>query len=682
MSVLSLLWSLLLVVLLLWIPGTALGLAAGMRWTPALATAPLLSIGLLTVVGVWSGLVGAPWGPLSVTVAVAAVVSATWAVRLLVRRRRPVREPAAEGVSPRAVAVVLAGLGIAATVGTLTWWRATEGLTLVNQDWDIPWHANMVRLIAESGTWSTSVAGNFAYYDTGLDDAPIRSYPIALHAVLALVWPATGVSIPLLLAVFQLVVIGFVVPIGTAALTWRLGRSPLAAAAAAVASVCLSSFPYDMLFRGPLLPLVVGMALVPAFVVLALRASGRGSGPATAVLAGVGAVGILGAHASVAVLTVVVAGAWVVLASPFTWDGARRRLVRLAPAAVTAAVLGAPLALELYRESGRVSEVDWPAYETVPQAVGEVAFFSHGNPQAQWVWALLVVVGVVVGMRRPSVRWYVAAYAGAVLVAAWTAGSDGELVTRLTGFVYNDSWRLVGFATLLAIPLVGLGAQTMTDLVRSRGVPARGNATLWRAACASVAAVVLVLVLTGDVHRNVWSLQRQYRDGPTLTSSEIALLQRVGDHVPVGAQVLNDACDGSVWMYALGDRMPMVRHFEIIPTDRQLLLLNEFNRFDSDPEVRAAAADLGIEYVYVSDGRVRSYLPRPPGLEGLEDVRALTLVDREGGARLYRIDWDDVAGGRQLLEEAARDHVTHPGVPGIWETQDPAPLEDQNAVCV
>ena len=682
MSVLSLLWTLLLVVVLLWVPGTALGLAAGLSRAVVLVTAPLLGLGLLTVVGVWSGLVGIPWGPLPVTVAVAVVVGATWVGRTLLSRGRPAvrgREPFA---SRRDLGIVGAGLAVAAAVGTTTWWRATEGFALVNQDWDIPWHANMVRLVAESGTWSTSVAGNFSYYDTTLDDAPIRSYPIALHAALALVWPASGVTIPHLLSVFQLVVVGVVVPVGVAALTWRLSRRPIATAAAAVASVCLSSFPYDMLFRGPLLPLVVGMALVPPFIVLALRRTGRGYGPASAVLAGLGAVGVLGAHASVAVLTVAVALVWVALAAPLSWEGVGRRLLRLVPVGLVAGVLGAPLALELYRESGRVSEVDWPAYETVPQALDEVAFFSHGNPQAQWVWAVLLVTGLVSALRLPTARWYVAAYAGAALVAAWTAGSDGELVTRLTGFVYNDSWRLVGFATLLATPLIGFGAQAAVDLVRRRGVPTRGRAAVWRAAWASVAAVALLLVMVGDVQRNVWSLQRQYRDGPTLTSDEITLLQRVGEHVPEGAQVLNDACDGSVWMYALGDRMPMMRHFEIIPTDRQLLLLKSFNRFDSDQEVRRAAAELGVEYVYVSDGRVRSYLPRPPGLEGLEDVEALTLVDQEGEARLYRVDWERVPDGRQLVRAAAVDHVSHPGVPGIWATNDPAELEDQNAVCV
>lgn len=675
----------LLVLAVWWIPGVVLGRAVGLRWLDLVVAAPVLSLGFFTVLGVWSGMLGMPWDVLSVAVALVGVSVLVFGARTLWDRRRARRGSAVPRVSlplprGRAAVYVTVGIAVGAVVGTWTWWQATQGLTLLNQDWDIPWHANMVRLIAETKEWSTGLAGNFAYYDTVIEDAPIRNYPIAFHAVVALVWPLSGLGVPEFLGVFQLFVIAVQLPLSAAVMTWYLSRRAGAAAIAAVAATALSSFPYDLLFRGPLIPLVIGLALLGPFLVVVLRAAQKRS-LTLGLVGGIGAVGLFGAHASIGVVAVVVLVIWVVLASPWSWSGVRSRFLGLLPIGLVAVVLGGPLVLEMLRESGRVSEIQWPAYQTVPQAFGEVLLFSHGNSMAQWFWAALVLLGCWALLRRRQLWWYLAVYAVAVGFAAFTAGSDGELITRLTAFVYNDAWRLVGVATLLAVPVVGIGGQWALDRVGSWAT-VRTRPRVANGALAVVGVLVLVLVLQGDAQRNVWTMQRGYRAGETVTQGEREMMEALSTVVPADGQVLNDVCDGSAWMFALSDRMPMMRHFEVIPTLRQELLLEHFNDFDDDPEVRRAAAELGITHVYVGSGLVRQYLDPPAGLEHLDDVEALRLVAANSDARVYEIDWASVPDGQQLLEEARKGQERREGVPGIWESKDPDALADRNAVCV
>lgn len=694
-----------LVLAIWWLPGVLLGWALGLGWRSLIVMGPLISLGLLTVAGLWSGILGLPWNLPSVVVLVVVLTVVVRIGRALVGRWRRSRGTSDSGsadrpsdtqgqgasvtvatLSGRRMAVVGLGVGLGVVIGAWTWWQATHGMTLINQDWDIPWHANMVRLIAQTQEWSTGLAGNFAYYDTVVEDAPIRNYPIAFHAVIALVWPVSGLAVPEFLSVVQLVLVAVQIPLSAAALTWFLSRRSGATALAGLAAAMLSSFPYDLLFRGPLVPLVAGLSLLGPFLVAAIRA-GRTRRATWVLVAAVGAVGLFGAHASIAVFAVVMLVIWIALATPWTLREVGLRTLGLIPVGVLAALMAGPLILEMLREAGRVGEVQWPAYETVPQAVGEVLLLSHGSGMAQWGWAVLVLVGCYVLVRRPALRWYGASYAVAVLFAAYTAGSDGALITDLTAFVYNDSWRLVGVATLLAVPVIGIGGQQVYDSVRawwrSRELaPGSRAPAVGLTATLLVAALVLVAVVRADITRNIATLQRNYREGATVSAEERTMMESLTAIVPEDGQVLNDACDGSAWMFALSDRMPMIRHFEIVPTDRQLLLLLHFDEFDSNPDVRQAAAELGITHVYVGSGGVRTRLVTPAGLTDLDDVSALHLVEENSAARVYELDWSQVPGGLELFESTAKDRERREGVPGIWESGDPAPLVDQNAVCV
>lgn len=159
------------------------------------------------------------------------------------------------------------------------------------------------------------------------------------------------------------------------------------------------------------------------------------------------------------------------------------------------------------------------------------------------------------------------------------------------------------------------------------------------------------------------------------------LLSKIDQYVPQDATVLNDSCDGSVWMYALGNRMPMIRHFEILPTNRQLLVLQKLPELATDPEARAAASELGIEWVYIADGRIRAWDEPKAGLTHPDSIPYLKLVVRDGNAALYRIDWSQLPGGKQAFDAAAKDRVQLDGVPGILENRNPDGIAPLGRIC-
>lgn len=719
-----------------WGPGWLLGEALGVRRLLLPAVAPVMSIGLLSSVGVLGHRVGMSWSPVPVIAAVLVVAGIVFGARVgLQRLRRPGVDAASTAPrggaetggagtttslgaddSPdvlgggqddsqatsdgllrgRNLLIVVAGLALGAVVGAYTWIKATADLSGINQDWDIPWHANMVRLIADSGLWDPGIAGNFAYFDTVIAEAPIRGYPIAFHAALALVWPFSGAAIPAFINVAVLLLVAAQLPISAVALTALITRHPVALAAAGAISTWFVGFPFDMLWRGPLIPLVAGLALIGPFALLATRGAVLRRWWWTFGVA-LGAVGLVAIHPSLAFVALPILVFWFLgllvvekgrVLGPFGF---------LVASGALAVIVGWPIITWMLGESNRVSDVVWAADTDIRGAIDNLLFFHHGTmPMA--IGTAFAFLGAVAMLFRPRTWWYVGPVAVFAFLAAYTMGLDGTRFLWATAPFYDDQWRVFGIYVMLMIPLVGLGVWQVARAVvidfaavvarRRNGSPRRSEAPLGVAsvpATAAAAAAVLGLAAVVAIplfRENVARVSPStVVAGPTLSAGEVRLMTEIADYVPEDATVLNDPCDGSVWMYALGDRMPMIRHFEVLPTNRQLLLWQNFTQLDVDPAVRDAAAQMGIEWVYVADGRIRDWDEPKPGLESLEDLPFLTLVAREENASLYRIDWAALPGGVEQLDTYRDNLLRQPGVPGVWENAEPDSIAPLGRIC-
>ncbi|MGN6331425.1 MAG: DUF6541 family protein [Motilibacteraceae bacterium] len=691
-----------LLALVWWGPGWLLGEALGVARLLLPAAAPAIGIGLLSLVGWGDRLLHVPW-TLPWALGQCAVLAAlAWAVRGWAGHRRAsrVREPlredgqrtSAQREERRWWLAGLLGLLPGAVAAGYVWVGGTAGLRAVNQDWDMPWHASLVRLIAATQEWDPRLAAHLSGYDTTAEAAPMGSYPIGFHAVLALVWPGSGASIPVLFDVATLLLVTVQLPLSAMALTWVVVRRPIAVAAAGAASPCVAVAPWDLLWRGPVVRYLAGLLLVGPFILLAVRGTERRAwvwlpGAALAAL------GLAAVHPSLLAVAAPVLGCWwAARLLPWRRCGAPTTAY-VAALAGGAALVSLPVVLDLAGEARRVAAVTWPPDTTLPGAVKDVVLLRHAGSPSMLPLAAAAALGVlalVLGRWVGGVpgAWYlppVVLFAG---LSVATIGTRATWVLGLTAPFYDDQWRIMAAYVVLVIPLVGAGVWFLGRLVatglgrlphRTMEEPLRQRVGLGAAVTALVLALVLSLpALPVDQH---WVARQNRVSGRTLSSAEIRLLGQVARWVPFDATVLDDACDGAAWMYALGDRMPMIRHYGVPPTRRQKLLLTSFARIGQDPQVRRAAAELGVTFVYVSDGRVRRWDRRPPGLLGLDRLPFLTLVARDGPARLYRLDWSRLPGGTAPLTAAAPTRVHRAGVPGTWSTTDPSPVVPGRSVC-
>ncbi|WP_284977160.1 DUF6541 family protein [Arthrobacter sp. efr-133-TYG-104] len=704
MGIGPLLLCVLLIVLLWWGPGWLLGEALGVRRILLPVVAPLLGMGVLSVIGVLGHSVGMSWQLLPVVAVLLVLCAVLFAGRMLLRRYFPDKfgRPGTARVSifgKQRMAgswwILLAGLVAGGVVAAVSWTVGTEGLLGINQDWDIPWHANMIRLISVNHEWDPSVAGNFAYYDTSIADAPIRSYPIAFHAVLSLFWPLSNVSIPVFLNVFVMVMMAVQLPLSTMALTMVVTRRPIAVAAAAAVSGWFTVYPYDLLWRGPLIPFFAGMVLVGPFVLLAVKGALERQKfwvPGIAF----GAVGLIAVHPSLAFVVLPVLFFWLLAAL------VRRRgrilgiVVYLAVSGVLAAIIGWPIIAEMLGESARVSKQVWAADTDRNGAIQNIIFLNHGS-MAMPILTAFVAIGCLAAVLRIRMWWYFGPVLAFAFLSVYTMGSNNPRFLALTAPFYDDQWRVFGILVMLLVPLAGLGIAQVAEAVewivrrirsRPRSAPEAGESSRRRPSHAVVAGAAAAVLLVAGIAAVPYFKQNAERinintkvSGATLSSSEVDLLTRIGQYVPQDATVLNDACDGSVWMYALGNRMPMIRHFEILPTNRQLLVLQKLPELATDPQARAAASELGIEWVYIADGRIRAWDEPKAGLTHPQSIPYLNLVVREGNAALYKIDWSKLPGGKTAFDADAKDRVQMDGVAGVLENKNPDGIAPLGRIC-
>lgn len=622
----------------IWLPGTMLGAAAGLRRWRLVTLSPLFTYALAGLGGPLYAHLGVRWAP--VTFAVGAVLAAAvvLAARLLLRRWRPiVASPPTPGWGWWAWAGVAAAIAVAFAVGIVSILGGIEQLSALPQDWDAVFHANGIRLIMDTGDGGLFAMAGVNWYEGGIH----VFYPNAYHLLAAVVGDLTGAPVPTVLNA-QTVLLPGLIGISLVAMIRRCGGSPFLAGSAALIAAATSSF-YDLLWRGPLLPFATGVALIPLAVVLlsdALDARGVHARLAPTLLLALGAAGLLCIHPAVLISAVL-------FALPFLvqrwWSRPREILVELAGLVVAGVAAAAMAAFEIAGALTSASSLDtvtWPADLSASDALGQVLLYGHGGPP-QWGLALAMLVGLVLIGRLTRMRWLVAAAAIFGILFVITASVEAQWAKTITGFWWNDRWRLIA---LTALPLTVIAAhgieQCWSTLVRwgatlrlvPRDVP-------------RVLAALVVIAFFGLATRGLYIGQDQFRmktnsgNGPAVSRTELAGMYAAAALVPPGSRVLNDRGDGSAWMYALTGLRPVAGHYDAarIGPDAELLAAR-FNHYDTEPAVRAAVAELDVHYVMINQGFLRLGTHRQPGLSGLDHADFLRVVYRNPDVVLYAIE--------------------------------------------
>lgn len=487
------------------------------------------------------------------------------------------------GLAMPIVAHSVTGLGLAAVLRALTGrWRAAGASTEASDPGRIVWIGVAIGTLATLGVWVAGI-GDHGIPPQGHDDIwhgylverlthmplitagtvaptladrpePILYYQYALHLALALGHVTTGASVAETLNGGWIVHAALLLPVGAAALAWRLFPDrPWVACWAAVLSPGVVVFPY---VTNGLLPYTASLAMIPGLLA-ALVAHVRGEVRVPLWVPAFGALGVFVTHPGGAVVAAIIAAllSMEALVAAGTRGSARAQLQRLATVSVVTGVVAMPWLLA----AGARGLGSAPATGAVPDVLSAIwLVLTLGTPwtSPQPVIALFTAAGIVavVALRRGvglAAAWAVFA----VLFVGTVVGLPG--FAAVTQFWHAEWYRIVAALGVVVPVLAGLGVATAISLVHRYATHAP---VLPRRAAGGVVAVIVLVVAMGAAYAAAQGqsiVRHAWHSGGLVQASDVQLFRELAELTGPGDRVFNSPRDGSSWMYALYEIVPM-----------------------------------------------------------------------------------------------------------------------------
>ena len=620
---------------LLIIPGSLVALAARVRGIPALGLAPALSVTMLSVTAIVAGLAGYRLAlPAVVAGTLVGVVLSRFAARLS-RVGPPLRD------SARHVGAVLVGVVVGAACAAIAVARGIKTPETVPQTFDAVFHLSAVWHILQSGDGSSLTLGTVA-----APDKTRAFYPGAWHDLTALVAQVSGTSIPLAATAVSLAIAAVVWPLGCVALARQaLGGRAGILFTAGVLSAGFAASPYLLLAYGTLWPNALATALLPAVLacaIAALRLTGDDAiGARQGMLLGAAIIpGVALAHPN-AVLSALLFTT--VMAGVALWRWAMSALPPWRRAVIAASLCAGVLAAEAWLVAwspvfAGTRSTSWPARQTIAQAVGEWVMAAPMRAPIPVLLTAAVLVGLVMALRRPDLRWLAACHLASGAAFALVAGSDGAVARAMSGPWYDDPFRLAALLGVTVVPLAVVGLDTVA------GALVRAVVRLSRSPVPQLilpALVVVLAVATGGVYApaNAEVVARWYTSQALAGPSERALLARLPDRVPAGVLVAGNPWNGSALAEPLGSTFALFPHLSGTWGPDRDLVASRLRFARSDPLVCPAVDRLHIGYVLNGPVAFWPGDPRQTSYAGLDvdGIPGFQPVDHAGRLTLYRI---------------------------------------------
>lgn len=646
------------------VPGLAMGVVLGLRSIPLISRAPMLSVGMIGVGAILLSWMGIAFTPFSLALTCGAFVLVGLGLRFFLGSMAGSRADEADRASAEKVGAgqywLIAVAVVAAAVTIFL--RIKQGI--INPDalaqlTDVVFHLNAVEHILDSGDGSTLTLGG-AVNATG---APAL-YPAAWHDLHALIHGIVGGSIVASANATVIIVAAVAWPLSLLSLAWALRdvhRSTyLVAGIVAFAGLTLA-FPSPLLTWGVLYPTMLGMALVPALMAVAIELMRAVEGRDRSTIVAASGQMLLGAAALVLAQPSTLVSAAVLLI-PFLVHSAVSQF-RLEPHARRPSLLFTGLVLlgvavgwvlvrparEKWWEQGVLGygETWGPTLQTA-HAVGDFLTSAIGYDPVFWVFTLLTWVGAWVAWQGPRSRWVVISWLLSGLLWMVASAWDFSLVrTMLVGPWYNDANRVVTLTAIPAAILGGIGVGAIAERLEAlaRRVAPAGRSGPARVAVAILTLTVLFLAGGSAPVKDAWGeVSKDYEvheQSILLTEDELDVMRHIDRHVPPEDIILVNPWEGGALAYSMVDRDVSSRHVGTTVRAPYTTIVANID----DPAQRDQVCELiqktGARwYLDFEDGadmggaQNDKYAP----LEDAVDAGLMTEVYAAGDVGLYRID--------------------------------------------
>ena len=523
------------------------------------------------------------------------------------------------------------------------------------QRFDNAFHLNAIRWIADTGQASS--------FDLGfMVNSSI--YPLGWHQLNALAMEVSGTSLTGTVFACFLVTIFVVWPLSLAALLESITR-PTKWARMALGPLALSfmAFPHITLEGGGLYANLFGLAVAPAVLASLIMLTQLGERihlaavPALA-LAILAMLGSASAHPNATMLSAAAS-------LPALWWSAwllHRRGPELAEhegPRVPSKLWGigvffvtVMLAVGWLVLAPGLEVAPWPQFETIPQAIGEIATATTLGKQAIWSGTFLYITGIVfLARRRPALLWLVACHlviAGFYLVTA--AFGVGQLRNMITGVFYNDARRtgsalgilVVIFALMAVDGLVWLAKRKLDGWRPALGERFRRHER-WLAVllCLLLAASTLPnRGLNRQLETLHWAYSYRYVGDVIVSPDELRMIYRIPDLVPQDAVIANIPLDGSGLIYAFTGHPVLNYYMFQRDTDDIDYINRHLFEVATNPKVCPLLEEYNVQYLIdLAPNMIGNfeYLEDYGGLDIWSWTPGFEPVDSVGRTTLYRI---------------------------------------------
>ena len=662
------------ITLLLYVPGFLVMRSLRFERSVSFAVSPVFSISLFVVFGITYRSLGifAEWWMVVLPVLVLSVIAR--AASYCIERAfswTAVRERQEDWV---AIATYLL-VGVA-VVGFF-FVKDLNGPDSFAQLYDNASHLNGIRSIVDNGNYSVLCSTSYSFEEVSSGIAPTLSfgafYPEAWHIVTALASAIMGAGAAVAENASLFVFIGVVLPVSMSLIMSKMFTERLIVLIGAVVTLAFSAFPWGFLTFGPLYSNLAAFALVPVAVcsvACVFSYDSSRNDRAKWVFVFVMACFALAMLQPNALFSMIVLAAPLCAASlmaSLLKAGMKRSYSGLVCAlSVFALVLVWAVAWRLPAFHDTVT-YPWPPFEGCLQAlVGGFNLSLRAYPP-QWLLGGAVLLGAVWSLCTKNHRAFTVSYLISLVMFVVCACSDGVIRSYLTGFWYNDAYRIAALVALASIPLASMGIYCFVKSVALCASRLGASRSAIRALgfCVVVLGMLCIyrpvnLMDNSDVEPAFEVVNNKLNwlsaeDVRRYTVEESAFVDKTMDLVkddPGG--IVNVPYDGSVFAYGANDANVMFRSYMMAGGSSEkpesVLVRDRLDDIANDESVRNAVAALNAKYVLQLDangvGAVSSSLDDGVADEEMyrgivainENTPGFTLLASEGDMRLYRID--------------------------------------------
>lgn len=528
-------------------------------------------------------------------------------------------------------------------------------------------HLNAVRSLAQSGDMSCLSISIYEHSASAVTSA--NFYPAEWHILAALCMQTLSVEPTICINALNTALIAVVFPLGLYSFLVAIDSDNRTLhIAGSVTSLAVCSCPWEFLLWGPLYANLLGLVFVfgisSCFITLLHSDSSKAFIPITYFI--IGCLAIAFAQPNCIMTMGVILAPFLVYHSYKFFNEKKLPAVPLACAVTFAIVIfwivcrNSPIFL-------KVATFNWAPILDAKSAARNILRLTLIYNPAQWLVAFCVLLGILRVFYLHRNRWLCFSpffFAVAYIV---DISSNGLLRTYLSGFWYNDFYRIACMYGLCLVPLVTYGLESLACLAeytytnKLNGNNAASVTVLIQAIPIVVFCLIcyrqgsfIQLPYAGYSCFDFISTTVKYQytlKSPTasLTEGGADFLEKVRTITGTKDLVINDPHDGSVYAYGIKNINTYYRNF-FFPKDNEVsdLIRTRLANISFDNKVKEAVKSVDAKYVLVLDNSFDgksginyfNWYKREEwkGIHNItEDTPGFELVLIEGNMRLYRI---------------------------------------------